>query len=194
METNQSIKGISDYGEPIFLTRKESTSNKFLLYVNDSEEINNQSIVVIRQDYLFKDGAAHVVDQLPLYIKKVKETDESYYHADGVNGRIYVEIAHDESGEPVKRLTKYLEIDGVMYRDTGMGSRGSAGVFAYSKISAMSDDEIIFTYPIRQDLTDELILTGIAEGRLVQEDGTWKFGWFMGEDNVTDKYNDLWYA
>ena len=126
--------------------------------------------------------------------KKVKETDESYYHADGVNGRIYVEIAHDESGEPVKRLTKYLEIDGVMYRDTGMGSRGSAGVFAYSKISAMSDDEIIFTYPIRQDLTDELILTGIAEGRLVQEDGTWKFGWYLGEDNVTDKYNDIWYA
>ena len=40
METNQSIKGISDSGEPIFLTRKESTSNKFLLYVNDSEEIN----------------------------------------------------------------------------------------------------------------------------------------------------------
>ena len=75
METNQSIKGISDSGEPIFLTRKESTSNKFLLYVNDSEEINNQSIVVILQDYLFKDGAAHVVDQLPLYIKKVKETD-----------------------------------------------------------------------------------------------------------------------
>lgn len=70
METNQSIKGISDSGEPIFLTRKESTSNKFLLYVNDSEEINNQSIVVIRQDYLFKDGAAHVVDQLPLYIKR----------------------------------------------------------------------------------------------------------------------------
>lgn len=126
--------------------------------------------------------------------KKVKETDESYYHADGVNGRIYVEIAHDESGEPVKRLTKYLEIDGVMYRDTGMGSRGSAGVFAYSKISAMSDDEIIFTYPIRQDLTDELILTGIAKGRLVQEDGTWKFGWYLGEDNVTDKYNDIWYA
>ena len=26
METNQSIKGISDSGEPIFLTRKESTS------------------------------------------------------------------------------------------------------------------------------------------------------------------------
>lgn len=113
---------------------------------------------------------------------------------DGVNGRIYVEIVRDESGEPVKRLTKYLEIDGIMYKDTGMGSRGSAGVFAYSQISAMSDNEIIFTYPIRQDLTDELILTGIAEGRLVQEDGTWKFGWYLGEDNVTDKYNDIWYA
>ena len=73
----------------------------------------------------------------------------------------------------MKRLTKSLEIAGIMYKDTGMGSRGSAGVFAYSKIAAMSDDEIIFTYPIRQDLMDELILTGIAEGRLVQEDGTW---------------------
>ncbi len=66
---------------------------------------------------------------------------------------------------------------------------GSKGV-----IAAISNDEIIFTYPIRQDLTDELILTGIAEGRLVQENGTWKFGWYLGEDNVTDKYNDIWYA
>lgn len=75
MEIDQSIKGISDSGEPIFLTRKEGTSDKFLLYVNDSKEIDGQTIAVIRQDYLFKDGAAHVVDQLPLYIKKVKGTD-----------------------------------------------------------------------------------------------------------------------
>ena len=75
METDQSVKGISDSGEPIFLTRKEGASDKFLLYVNDSKEIDGQSIAVIRQDYLFKDGVAHVVGQLPLYIKKVKETD-----------------------------------------------------------------------------------------------------------------------
>ena len=74
-ETDQSVKGISDSGEPIFLTRKEGASDKFLLYVNDSKEIDGQSIAVIRQDYLFKDGVAHVVGQLPLYIKKVKETD-----------------------------------------------------------------------------------------------------------------------
>ena len=37
METDQSVKGISDSGEPIFLTRKEGASDKFLLYVNDSK-------------------------------------------------------------------------------------------------------------------------------------------------------------
>lgn len=126
--------------------------------------------------------------------KKVKETDESYYHADSINGRIYVEVVggqkQDETGEPVKRLTRYIEVDGVMYKDTGMGSRGSAGVFEYSKIVTMNDDEIIFTYPVKQDYTDEIILTGIAEGRLIQENGKWKFGWYLGEDNITDQYNN----
>lgn len=129
--------------------------------------------------------------------KKVKETDESYYHADGINGRIYVEVVdgkkQDETGEPVNRLTKYIEVDGVMYKDTGMGSCGSAGVFEYSKIANMNDDEIIFTYPVKQDYTDEIILLGIAEGRLVQENGKWKFGWYLGEDNITEQYNSIWY-
>lgn len=129
--------------------------------------------------------------------KKVKETDESYYHADGISGRIYVEVVdgkkQDETGGTVKRLTKYIEVDGVMYKNTGMGSRGSAGVFEYSKIVIMKDDEIIFTYPLKQDYTDEIILIGIAEGRLVQEDGKWKFGWYLGEDNITNQYNNIWY-
>lgn len=104
METNQSIKGVSDAGEPIFLTRKESSSNKFLLYVNDNEEVNKQSIAVIRQDYLFKDGVAHVVDQLPLYIKKVKETDpipESVDHSQAPTYNLPVtEDANVYSGAP----------------------------------------------------------------------------------------------
>lgn len=144
--------------------------------------------------------SAEIVDQFMDNVticKKVKETNESYYHVDGVNGRIYVEIVEgqngDEAGEFMECLTKYIEIDGVMYKDTGIGSSGSAGVFEYSKIVSMTNDEILFTYPLKQDFTDELIFIGIAEGRLVNEDGVWKFGWHLLYDNYTEKYNELWY-
>lgn len=130
-------------------------------------------------------------------VKKAEETDERYYNVEGIDGRIYVEIAdeqkHNESTEPVTRLTKYIEIDGVMYKDTGESTRGTQGVFEYSKIVSMTDDEIIFTYPIKQDHTDEFILIGIAEGRLVKENEKWKFGWHLSDDNFTDAYDDIWY-
>lgn len=89
MNVDQSIKGISDSGEPIFLTRKEGVNDKFLLYVNDNKEIGEQSIAVIRQDYLFKDGAAHVVDQLPLYLIKVKGTDPMPDNVDHSQAPVY---------------------------------------------------------------------------------------------------------
>lgn len=131
-------------------------------------------------------------------VKKVDETHERYYNIEGIDGRIYVEIVdeqkHDESTEPVTRLTKYIEIDGVMYKDTGESTHGTQGVFEYSKIVRMTDDEIIFTYPLRQDYTDELVLISIAEGRLVKENEKWKFGWHLSYDNFTDAYNDIWYG
>ena len=53
---------------------------------------------------------------------------------------------------------------------------------------------MLFSYPLKQAYTDEIILIGVAEGRLVQENGKWKFGWYIGEDNVTDEYNNVRYA
>lgn len=130
--------------------------------------------------------------------KKVKETDERYLKNEQISGRIYIETVdgqkYDENGDPVTQFTKYIEIDGVMYKDEGMASRGTDGVFEYAKIVSMTDDEIIFTYPVKQDNTDEFILIGVAEGRLVKENGKWKFGWHLSYDNYTDEYNDIWYT
>lgn len=131
-------------------------------------------------------------------VKKVEETDEHYYNTEGIGERIYVEIVdeqkHNESAEPVAHLTKYIEIDGVMYKETSESTHGTQGIFEYSKIVSMTDDEIIFTYPIQQDYTDEFILIGIAEGRLVKENEKWKFGWHLSDDNFTDAYDDIWYG
>lgn len=129
--------------------------------------------------------------------RKVKETDEHYYNIEGINGRIYVEMIgqeYDENGEPLLFPGKYVEIDGVMYKDEGMGSHGTWGVYEYSRIVSMTDDEIIFTYPVRESFVIEMNLVSIAEGRLVKEDGIWKFGWYLGSDDLTEKYNDIWYT
>lgn len=146
-------------------------------------------------EYYSQDAVDIFMDNVTI-TKKVDESDEHYYNIDGVDKRIYVEIAdhqkYDENGEPVMRLTKYIEIDGVMYKGEGILSLGTNGVFEYSKIISMTENEIIFIYPVRQEYTSEFILTGIAEGRLVKENGKWKFGWYLRDDNITDEYNTLW--
>ena len=146
-------------------------------------------------DYYSQDAVDIFMDNVTV-TKKVDESDELYYDIEGVDKRIYVEIADhqkcDENGEPVMRLTKYIEIDGVMYKGVGILSLGTNGVFEYSKIISMTENEMIFTYPVRQEYTSEFILTGIAEGRLVKENGKWKFGWYLRDDNITDEYNDIW--
>ncbi len=119
---------------------------------------------------------------------EVRRTDEKSYNIDAHQGRIYVQPTDGDEW-----LRKYVDIDGVMYQADGTHTSGTSGVFAYSKIISKTEDEIVFAYPIKQDYISELVLTGTAVGKLVKENGTWKFGWFIGEDNVTEKYDDIWF-
>ncbi|GEM_PF-587904 len=75
LEENETIEGESLSGEPMFLTRVVSSTDKYRLVVNRSNQLGTPPIDVIRQDYVFKDGIAHVVNYFPTYQKAITPTD-----------------------------------------------------------------------------------------------------------------------
>jgi len=72
---DELITGETQSGEPLYLTRLVSSTDKYRLVVNDFSELATPPIGVIRQDYVFLDGVAHVVDQFPTFQKVVTPTD-----------------------------------------------------------------------------------------------------------------------
>src|SRR5690606_8640134 len=75
LEENETIEGESLSGEPMFLTRDVSSTDKYRLVVNKSNQLGTPPIDVIRHDYVFKDGIAHVVNYFPTYQKSITPTD-----------------------------------------------------------------------------------------------------------------------
>ena len=71
----EMVTGETHSGEPLYLTRHVFPADKYRLAVNDFSELATPPIGVIRQDYVFSDGIAHVVDQFPTFQKVVMPTD-----------------------------------------------------------------------------------------------------------------------
>ncbi len=71
----EMIEGQTRSGEPLYLTRLVSSTDRYRLVVNDFSELATPPIGVIRQDYVFLDGVAHVVDLFPTFQKVVTPTD-----------------------------------------------------------------------------------------------------------------------
>lgn len=75
LEADQTIEDQTLSGDSLYLTRSVAGSDRYRLYVNEVSHLATVPIPVIRQDYLFKDGIAHVVDIFPVYQKTVALTD-----------------------------------------------------------------------------------------------------------------------
>lgn len=75
LQADQTIEAKTATGDPLFLTRNISGANRYSLSVNKSTQLATPAINVIRQDYVFMDGIAHVVDYFPTYQKAVTLTD-----------------------------------------------------------------------------------------------------------------------
>src|SRR5690606_20941203 len=67
----ETIERETRSGEPMYLTRHVTSADKYRLAVNDFAELATPPIEVIRQDYVFSDGVAHVVDFFPSFQKAV---------------------------------------------------------------------------------------------------------------------------
>ena len=72
---DQTIEGATGSGNILYLSRVATSADKYRMLVNNSTLLATEPIEVIRQDYLFMDGVAHVVDLFPISQKKVKPTD-----------------------------------------------------------------------------------------------------------------------
>lgn len=75
LEDGQTITEKTETGDMLYLTRNISGSDRYRLFVNKSSELATPPIDVIRQDYVFMDGIAHVVDYFPIYQQSIKPTD-----------------------------------------------------------------------------------------------------------------------
>lgn len=75
LSIDQTIEGATQSGNILYLSRVATSSDKYRMLVNNSTLLATEPIEVIRQDYLFMDGVAHVVDLFPVSQKKVTPTD-----------------------------------------------------------------------------------------------------------------------
>lgn len=98
----ETIERETRSGEPMYLTRHVTSADKYRLAVNDFAELATPPIEVIRQDYVFSDGVAHVVDFFPSFQKAVTPTDsvpEDVDYSEAVKDTIWIsEDAHAYAG------------------------------------------------------------------------------------------------
>lgn len=102
LEEDQTIEGETRYGEPLFLTRLVSSTDRYRLVVNRSDLFATSPINVIRQDYVFMDGVAHVVDVFPIFQQVTTATDtapEDVDYSDAVKDTLWAtDDAHAYAG------------------------------------------------------------------------------------------------
>src|SRR5690554_3181234 len=70
-----TIGDVALSGDSLYLTRTATSTDRYRLSINNLQKLATVPIPVIRQDYVFKDGVAHVVDQFPVYQELVAATD-----------------------------------------------------------------------------------------------------------------------
>lgn len=75
LNENETIEGETLTGDPLYLTRLTSSTDQYRVVVNGSNQLATPPIDVIRQDYVFMDGVAHVVDYFPTYQRLMTPTD-----------------------------------------------------------------------------------------------------------------------
>lgn len=95
-------------GEPLFLTRLVSSTDKFRLVINRSDQLATPPVDVIRQDYVFMDGIAHVVDYFPTYQKAITATDPVPEGVDYSNAKKdTLWVTHDAHAYAASRNNNY---------------------------------------------------------------------------------------
>lgn len=75
LDENETVEGETLSGDPLYLTRRSSWDDNYGVVVNDHARLATPMIEVIRQDYVFMDGVAHVVDYFPTYQQLMTPTD-----------------------------------------------------------------------------------------------------------------------
>jgi len=75
LDENETVEGETLTGDPLYLTRLTSSTDRYRVVVNNSAQLATPPIDVIRQDYVFMDGVAHVVDYFPTYQRLMTPTD-----------------------------------------------------------------------------------------------------------------------
>ena len=84
MTPDENYRSESLAGDPIFIKRSPTSSNKYRIVLNDnSEELSSGAVTVVQQDYLFKNQVVvQVVGSFITYIPRIAATQQkpSDYH------------------------------------------------------------------------------------------------------------------
>ncbi|MCJ8209005.1 DNRLRE domain-containing protein [Mucilaginibacter sp. RS28] len=75
LPANQAQVYLTVSQDSLFLTRTPSSTNQYVLFVNQSSTVNSNSVIVRTQNLEFKNAIGHVIDGFTYYVPKTKGAD-----------------------------------------------------------------------------------------------------------------------
>lgn len=75
LEENETLGVETLSKDSIFISRVPGAADPYRVYLNINGGFIPSYVPIIKQDFTFKDGVMHVVDEFPIFRKKIKDTD-----------------------------------------------------------------------------------------------------------------------
>jgi len=75
LDEGETIGEVTARGDSLYLTRTVTATDKYRLFVNSHAKLATPQIAVNSQDYVFRDGVAHIVNVFPTYQEIMTPTD-----------------------------------------------------------------------------------------------------------------------
>ena len=119
LEENETIGEATARGDSLYLSRRVSATDKYRLFVNSHTKLATPQIAVNSQDYVFRDGVAHIVNVFPTYQEIMTPTDPV---PDGVDY------------SDAKKDTLWVEADAHVYRGARDNNYGGDGPYTTNSI------------------------------------------------------------
>lgn len=94
LDEDETIGEATARGDSLYLTRTVTATDKYRLFVNRHAKLATSQIAVHSQDYVFRDGVAHIVDVFPTYQETMTPTDpapEGVDYSDAKKDTLWVE-------------------------------------------------------------------------------------------------------
>lgn len=119
LDEGETIGEVTARGDSLYLTRTVTATDKYRLFVNSHAKLATPQIAVNGQDYVFRDGVAHIVNVFPTYQEITTPTDQA---PEGVD---YSEAKKD---------TLWVEADAHVYRGARDNNYGGDGPYTTNSI------------------------------------------------------------